>query len=148
MFSSWSSVKGDMNNSNEPPSDSQSSHHYRDRGFGDDYSAGRGERDSAFEYYRKHTMASTAHKQWAHRTEARPIPGATPTPIPNTTGGTILKATHDEPVEMTCMNCRHGNCMYVPNQGASFGNSSVGCVGPYCADCNRAVLASGTQGLK
>jgi hypothetical protein len=122
---------------------------YEDLGLVD--SVGPGENDSAYQYYTKHVPPQASNTKWTRPPILKG--GSIPTPI---TGGVIptLREIRDEPVEMTCMHCRYGNCMYVPNETASSNNRDGGgqeggeCVGPYCADCNRAVLAAGSQELK
>jgi hypothetical protein len=122
---------------------------YEDRGLVD--SIGPGEDDCAYRYYTKHVPPQASNKKWSSPPNLKG--GSIPTPI---LGGIIptLREIRDEPVEMTCMHCRYGNCMYVPNETASSNSGGVGsqggsgCVGPYCADCNRAVLAAGSQELK
>jgi len=143
-FSTWSSIKGEdyrqtSDNTTAAQRKDAQQHYSTGQGFGNEYSAGRGEKDSAFEYYRKHASAANAQRRIPMRSDvflAAPVQSQTY----QRTGGTILKESN--PVEMSCMHCKNGNCMYA-NDGPQ------GCVGPYCADCHRSVLDSGaTQQLK
>lgn len=93
-----------------PPSRGMDSEYVSD-GAGEPYSAGRGERDDAFQYYARHPLPRVG------------APTARQTPAVET--GPVETA----PVAMTCVQCHGGACMYQSPTAE-----------PFCMDCNRVAL--------